>query len=554
MKTAILLAALLASCGRRGEVPVIEVAASPGETGRAFYVDAQHPRASDVNPGTEAEPWRTISRATGRGVLRPGDTVWIREGVYRESVTPHEGGRPGARIAFRAVPGELVVITGADPATDWRPQPDGSWRHAWTGPGLPSYADDPVFRRELVVHRGQTLRPVWAREDLIPGTFWAEGDPEAPRALYARLDGGPEAVEVAHRTYLFRPLGADPDPDCGARGTPGYFHLSGLTFRHAANRAQWGAVCLGSAGSLVDDVRVEWTNGRGIDVSGREHIVHRTASDFNGQMGWGGGCVSCLIEDSRAVGNNWKGYDPFWEAGGAKWARSTDSVYRRFLARDNDGPGIWLDIDNADNTVEASVVENNLVAGIMLELRTVRTLVQHNTVRGTRWREWSGSGVLSQAASHNVLLHNTIEDNEGSGIWLRLDPSRRAEDGHTLVARNLVLGNVMRRDVEARQLSVEGTSPEHVRTHTFRHNVFGPVRDVEPVWRSTFFVHPTGREGGFRSDDLAEWRRLVTAEGNRSEVGEALPDPGPLPLAGAAGASARATPTIGAAPEAVGLR
>ncbi|MEM6326583.1 MAG: right-handed parallel beta-helix repeat-containing protein [Bacteroidota bacterium] len=525
-------------------------------SGRTYHVAAAHPEADDANPGTEAAPWRTISRATGLGVLRPGDTVVIHEGVYRESVFPQEGGAPGARITFRAAEGETVVVTGADRAEGWERQADGSWRRLWTGPGLPAYGgDDPVMRRELVIHRGQVMRAVPERSALAPGTFWIDGPDTAPRAIVARFDGSnetPEAVEVAHRTYLFQPGGEH--AECGDPATPGYVHVVGIVFRHAANRAQWGAVCAGSRGSVFEDVTVEWTNGQGIDVSGREHVFERVAADRNGQMGWGGGCTSCLIVDSQAIGNNWKGYDPVWEAGGGKWARTSDTILRRFTARGNEGPGIWFDIDNADNTIEASVAEDNAIAGVMLELRTVRTLVQHTTITGTRWREWSGSGVLSQAASRNVLVHNTITGNEGTGIWLRLDPDRRAEDGHTLVARNLVTGNVARRDVEARQIAVEGLSREHVRTHTFRHNVFGAVRDAEPVWRSTFFVSPTTSEGGYRSDDPNGWSRLVPEVGTLSRPGSALPDPGPFPRAGAAGASARVALEVGAQAEAVGLR
>ena len=515
---------------------------------RTFHVAQGHPRADDANPGTEAAPWRTISRATGRGVLRPGDAVVIHGGTYRETVEPQEGGRAGSRITFRAAPGEFVVISGADLAPDWERQPDGSWVRPWMGGEMRTYAEAPVFRRELVVADGEVLRPVFSRADLREGTFWVEGPPEAPRAIHARFGAAlPAEIQVAHRTYGFRPLGPDRWVDCGDPSTPGFFHLVGLTFRHHANRAQWGALCAGRAGSLVEDVSVEWTNGLGISISGRDHTFRRTSADHNGQMGWGGACRGCLLEDTRAERNNWKGHDPFWEAGGSKFVRTSQTVVRRHLARGNGGPGIWFDIDNHDNTVENCTVEGNEVAGIMLELRTVRTLVQHNTVRATRWRAWSGTGILSQAASHNVILHNTVTGNEGTGIWLRLDPDRRAPDGATLVARNRVRGNVTRRDVEARELSVEGTGVEHVRSNEFWHNEVGRVGDAEPLWRSSFHVHPVpGAEAGFRNDDLAGWRRVANETGTTMERGAALPTPGPFPEAGAQGTRPRAASRTGA--------
>ena len=49
-----------------------------------YYVDQHHPRASDANPGAEDQPFKTISAAAG--MLAPGDTVYIKAGVYREAV------------------------------------------------------------------------------------------------------------------------------------------------------------------------------------------------------------------------------------------------------------------------------------------------------------------------------------------------------------------------------------------------------------------------------------------------------------------------------------
>ena len=44
----------------------------------------------DGNPGTETQPFRTISAAaSGAG---PGDTITVHAGVYRERVNPPRGG------------------------------------------------------------------------------------------------------------------------------------------------------------------------------------------------------------------------------------------------------------------------------------------------------------------------------------------------------------------------------------------------------------------------------------------------------------------------------
>jgi hypothetical protein len=73
----------------------------------------------DVNPGTLALPFRTIQKAAL--LAQPGDTVFIRQGVYRETITPARSGASGAPITFTSYNGEAVTISGADPipASAW---------------------------------------------------------------------------------------------------------------------------------------------------------------------------------------------------------------------------------------------------------------------------------------------------------------------------------------------------------------------------------------------------------------------------------------------------
>ncbi len=84
-----------------------------------FFVDINHPQASDSNPGTEALPWRTIQRAVnGR---QPGDVIVVKEGIYRERVTLKTSGAPSNPITLMAQPFHRVIVTGADEITDWWP-------------------------------------------------------------------------------------------------------------------------------------------------------------------------------------------------------------------------------------------------------------------------------------------------------------------------------------------------------------------------------------------------------------------------------------------------
>ncbi|MEM9998918.1 MAG: right-handed parallel beta-helix repeat-containing protein, partial [Bacteroidota bacterium] len=476
--------------------------------GRVFWVDQGHSRADDANPGTRDAPWRTIGRATGRGVLRPGDAVLVRAGTYREFVRPQVGGTgASARVTYAAYPGDTVVISGAVPVDGRWTSREGVWWLPWSYGAMHAYSDEPVFRREMVIVDGTVLRAVAERTALEPGTFWVDGPDTSPLALWVRFpeDRTPSSfgtVEVAVEPHLFAPLGSDPYAECGSTDMPGWLRIAGFTFRHATNRAQWGVLCAGSVGGLVEDVTVEWTNGSGIDPGGRQHVFRRVRALDNGQIGWSGSCVDCLFEDCEASRNNWKDYDPFWEAGGGKWSQTSRSTFRRFRAVGNEGPGLWLDIENYDNVIEGTYADDNAIAGIMIEYETRRTLVQHNVAVRTRWRGWSGAGVLSQAASENVYVHNTLAGNEGHGLWLRLDPDRRAPDGRNVVANNVMVGNG-RAGTEAYEVQVRGETAAEARSTRFLANVYSPHG---PGTVQSFFFMPTGTEswgGDYRGSDLA---------------------------------------------------
>ncbi|MCP4538693.1 MAG: hypothetical protein GY832_16285 [Chloroflexi bacterium] len=73
-----------------------------------FYVDQNHPQASDENPGTESEPWLTIQHAAD--VAQSGDTIIVYPGSY-DRVAIREGGSPGNYITYKGlnVPDQSLV-------------------------------------------------------------------------------------------------------------------------------------------------------------------------------------------------------------------------------------------------------------------------------------------------------------------------------------------------------------------------------------------------------------------------------------------------------------
>lgn len=82
-------------------------------------------QGSDQAPGTEAQPFRTISRAAA--IAEPGDNITVHAGVYREWVNPANGGTKEQRIVYQSAGDGEVVITGAEPVADWKDEGDGVW-------------------------------------------------------------------------------------------------------------------------------------------------------------------------------------------------------------------------------------------------------------------------------------------------------------------------------------------------------------------------------------------------------------------------------------------
>lgn len=74
-----------------------------------YYVS---PSGNDSNACTITQPCKTIQKVAS--FIKAGETVYIREGVYNEKVTPAYSGSDGNFITYSAYPGENVIIDGTN--------------------------------------------------------------------------------------------------------------------------------------------------------------------------------------------------------------------------------------------------------------------------------------------------------------------------------------------------------------------------------------------------------------------------------------------------------
>ena len=470
---------------------------------QTFWVDQHHSNATDSGKGSFDQPFKTISAALAADLMSPGDTLLIGGGLYRESILPKTGGSGAfARIVIASKPQEDVIITGADPVGRADYLDSELWVIDNYNP-LDFFGDGTTYEREMVIADGQVLTPVFLRDDLRNGTFYIDrSSPSKGRILIKTGSSIAPSIELGRRGVLF--FAGDYWSQCGDEGNPGWFHLKDLTFRYAANQAQTGALCVASEGSLLENVTVEWTNGVGIQVLGADHKLQGVRSNHNGQAGINGTCNGCLIYNSETSDNNWVGHDPFWESGGGKWFNTINTQFLNHRSVGNDGPGLWFDGDNLNNSVIYSNFEDNLIAGIFIELNSENILIERVSISRTRRLGWAGAGILIQAAGTATLRENSLEGNEGAGIWLRADD--RAAGGFNQIIGNVFRNNVLIPDQDRADIQIEAGSLEDLCSNLIVENELGD--------QGSFYFEIEGFDAA-EGTDLEQFQCLADYSSNR---------------------------------------
>ena len=96
------------------QVALTMEAVDPPTTSKVYHVSKQ---GSDDNPGTEAQPFLTISKAAA--LVQAGDTCIIHAGTYEETLRPAKSGQEGFPIVFQAAENEKVIITAMQALNGW---------------------------------------------------------------------------------------------------------------------------------------------------------------------------------------------------------------------------------------------------------------------------------------------------------------------------------------------------------------------------------------------------------------------------------------------------
>lgn len=379
-----------------------------------YYVD-QKVRSAQL--GTKEEPFLDISRAADIAV--PGDTVYIASGVYREWVKPKNGGTDdGHRIVYTALPGETVVVSGAELLQHWTQVEESVWTtsvpntlfeayHPYLDPIFGDWYTDlePVHHTGEVFCNGKAMYEVPSLELLKAGHReygWHAEVTEAETVFYIHMpDGNPNenVMEMSVRPFCFFPE----KEHCN------YITVSNLIFEDAAT--QWAPPTAFQAGA----VGTHWSRGWII-----EDCVVRNSK-----------CAGISVGKRRDEKDNIWSYHPV--KGGAQtyteivfsnlkrdWNRETvgGHIIRRNQIYDCGQAGIVGNMGGAFSSYYDNVIHDINTRGEFTgaEMAAIKlhcaidavlenNLLYHN-VRGI-WLDWEAQGAIVR---RNACFENKEED------------------------------------------------------------------------------------------------------------------------------------------------
>ena len=455
------------SHGSHGLLLVCGLLACHGAVAAERLVDPKHSNAQDAGSGSANAPYKTLSYAMSQ--LKPGDHLTIVAGTYRDAlVFP---AKPWSRITPAAIEaGKIeattllqgketviegrgdVLIKGSDVIDGWRAVNDDVFVKAWDGDemqqvfvdgkplkqiggtifgGFPDKAGHPLAE----LHK--TQKGIWPgrlagdQTNMPSNSFYYD---RAGKNLYLRvplttLKG--HTVEVSTRPVLLSGNGV---MDIAVKH---------LRFAHSntSTNLRSGLVMMSGLRITLEDLHIEQADSVGFHLMGDDITLRNSSANDCGQLGLKARGKRAKLISNVTNGNNTRGFNKWWEAGGAKFIGGgglQDSLVSGHTALQNFGDGIWFDWKNRNNTLENSFSAYNKGFGIHYEASD-RGRIVNNASIGNEQR-----GIYLPHSSYSIIAFNLVAGNRMQGIAI-VDEGRRDPDkDFDFSARgNKVFGNVL---------------------------------------------------------------------------------------------------------------
>jgi parallel beta-helix repeat protein len=413
------------------------------------YVDPSHAAARDAGDGGASQPYKSLAHAMKQ--LQPGDTLNLAAGTYREALQFPARNWSGGPTVIQPAGGAAVLVKGSDIITGWERLANGLHvKRPWTVNSQQVFVDGVALQQiGGAIYGGYPDKPghpmaklhagkqggVWpgrvpgGLHDMPDNSFFYDGGAQSLylKGPFPSLEG--RTVEVSVRPHLV----------FGER-------LEGITlknirFQHANTTAlnQSGAVTLLGRRLVLEKIEVTYVDGSGFDITGDEIVIRDSRANHCGQVG-----MKVRGRGNRLLGNetsfnNTRGFNKWWEAGGAKFVGDgglRDSEVSGHRAIGNNGDGIWFDWMNSNNRIHGSVAAYNTGFGIHYEA-SQRAFIFNNYVFGNRQR-----GIYLPHSSESVIAYNLVARNGMEGIAV-IDEGRSKNKPELRPRGNRVFGNIL---------------------------------------------------------------------------------------------------------------
>lgn len=347
---------------------------------KTYHVDGN--KGNDGLPGNEAEPFRTIRRASE--VMGPGDKTIIHEGIYHEQIMGGKSGRQGEPITYEGTDRNRVILRGSVTVSDWK-KVGSKWIKARPKPNaMPN-----VF---VLVDEVRRPKRVESIRDMPEGTFHI-----SPEGLYTiRLWGD-----------------ADPNRD----------HVVEVYELDAGfySSSRWG----GTAKQFIvlRNMTIEKYGSYGVSASGESGDqcnnweIDRVTLRYNSQAGIFWCCDDWHVHDSLFLKNSVTGC----QINGAR-VRFINNVCREnscYGQTGYGGTGITVgpfdschSCEIRDNLFEKNGSLDTYGCGIYLEGRTHDNVVANNLVV-----EDTHAGIGFYGGSYNQVYNNVIINVSPHNSW-----------------------------------------------------------------------------------------------------------------------------------------
>lgn len=401
----------------------------------ADLVGASTPNSTP--PLKSDKPAGVISVAVGTDLqalinaANPGAVFWLEPGVHRLAAVTPKANQQFVGATGAVLSGAKLLTGFAQSGADWfvgGQTQQGAVRAA--NQALPGFSEaghpDALFMNNL------PLLQVGSRADLGPGKYYFD---YAADRIYLRDNPAGQTIEAAVSPYAFR---------SGATGVV----IKNLTIEKYAAPIQYGAIGGDQApiGWQISNNEVRLNYGVGILAGSNSTITDNYVHD-NGEMGVGGNGVNILVKGNEIARNGYfSGISPYWEGGGTKFANTTNLVVQGNYSHNNNGYGLWTDINNIYSLYENNRVEYNSGGGINHEI-SYDAVIRNNTFvgNGTLDSVWLWGAAVQIQNSQNVEVYGNTIDMSGAGNGIAFIQQDRGTGtyGPWIVAHNSAYDNVL---------------------------------------------------------------------------------------------------------------